>query len=275
MLEAVGLLAADRRARLARRGSPAQRGRRARLVDLRVTERLDRARPEHASRDGRAAQYGALRHGQPVDPGRDHRLDGVRDARRLAVGSSSIRTVSSMKSGLPSVVASTASRWSTDRLGAARRPRARRRAVALSSRSSASSSIDVARTLPPPHVEPLVEQVCTGEAEDQQRHVLDAARRGARSGRASAPRPSGCPRTRARAAAGRRAPSPRSEQPRRSPRPSAPPRPRRARPMRGRAGRRPPRRRSTSAVSRSPSSHGVVVRDAGGDLAPSRRRPST
>ncbi len=89
--------------------------------------------------------------------------------------SSSIRTVSSMNSGLPSVVPSTASRCSGDSSADSLSASASTR-VALSSRGSASSSIAVARTLAAAPGRALVEQVCAREAEDQQGNVLDPAR---------------------------------------------------------------------------------------------------
>ena len=67
-----------------------------------------------------------------------------------APDSSSMRTVSSRKSGLPSVVSSTAARRSALSGAGAPQLRASTR-VSLSPRGSASSSIALARTLPPPH----------------------------------------------------------------------------------------------------------------------------
>ena len=81
-------------------------------LDRTVAELLDRARPEHAPGDGGAPQHGALGLRQAVDPRGDHRLDGVGNPSDCPPDSSSMRTVSSMKSGLPSVVASTVSRSS-------------------------------------------------------------------------------------------------------------------------------------------------------------------
>ena len=64
--------------------------------------------------------------------------------------SSSMRTVSSMKSGFPSVVARTVSRSSF--VSSADSPAtSASRSCALSASGSASSSIEVERTLPPPH----------------------------------------------------------------------------------------------------------------------------
>ena len=116
-----------------------------------LADGLDRARPECAPGDRGAAEHLPLLRRQPVDAGGDHGLDGERDAGRLPPPSSSIRTVSSMKSGFPSVVSSTVVRCSSESSNDSPAASASR-SSALSSRGSASSSIDVARTLPPPHV---------------------------------------------------------------------------------------------------------------------------
>ena len=140
-------------------------------------------------------------------------VSGIRfDERRRPRAASAI--VSSTKSGLPSVFSSSVFRSDGG-----------------SSRSASSASSELLALLGRERLEldrggaeaaaaPAradVEQLRAGEAEDQQRRVLDAARRGARSARAAAPRPSGRPRRRARAAARRRARRPTRAPPRRSP----------------------------------------------------------
>ena len=109
-----------------------------------------RTGPERAADHGRALQQRLRRRRQPVDARGDQRLQRVRDPveRRSSPSSASIRTVSSTKSGLPSVLSSSVARG---RARGARSPSssASTQLLALVARSG-SSSIAVARRRPPP-----------------------------------------------------------------------------------------------------------------------------
>ena len=85
--------------------------------------------------------------------------------------SSSIRVVSSTKSGFPSVFSSNVFRSDGD---SSRSASSASSSSSLSSGASGSSSIAAARRRPPPQLGPDVEQLGAGEAENHQRRVLDA-----------------------------------------------------------------------------------------------------
>ena len=95
-------------------------------------------------------------------------VSGIRSEAVSSAGcSTSIRIVSSTKSGLPSVLSSSAARTRGRQLVVEQRVD---QLLALVG-PSGSSSIAVARSRPPPQPGPDVEQLGPGEAEDHQRRV--------------------------------------------------------------------------------------------------------
>ena len=162
--------------------------------------------------------------------------------------SASMRIVSSTKSGLPSVFASTAAAS----IGSSRSRVSASTSSALSSACSGSSSIAVARTRPPPQLGRMSSSSRAREAEQQQRRL---AHRGGEVLDELEQRLLGPvdvledEHERLRLA---RAARPTRVRPRRSPAGCARPRRPRARRPRGRAGRRPPRPRSRRAASSAP-----------------------
>ena len=213
----------------------------------------------------RAAAAASGRGGEQVDPRRDQRLDAVGDPVErgaVAVARPACAQSPRGRAGCPRPSRAASARWPAVPSAAGSSASASSR---LSSASSGPSSIDAARGLPPPQVGRGVEQVEPRDADDQHRRVAAARARGARRPRAGAPRPTGCPRTRARAAARRRAARPSAALPRSISAASPRPRRRRGRRARRRAGRRPPRSRSRARSFSNASAAGsssVIPADA-------------
>ena len=141
-------------------------------------------------------------------------VSGMRSRPSAAVARRACATVSSTKSGLPSVFSSSARALGRRQL--VRRRAARRRAP----RSRGRERLELDRGARGRGRRPSPGGRRAARAARGRRSAAarrGRARRGARSARAAAPRPSGCPRRRARAAARRRARPPTRARPRRSP----------------------------------------------------------
>ncbi len=249
-LKRKALLADDRRPRLGE-DEVAEQEVVEQRVDVEVRrDVLDRAAPEDAADHGAAVEQRLLLRRQVVDAGGDQRLERVGDPRRADVSpplSSSIRIVSSTNSGLPSVFSSTSCRD----VGRERVVREQRSSSSsLSSWRSGSSSIAVAAHPASAPAGANVEQLGPGEADEQERRlahpggevldqleqrllgpvdVLEDEHERLHVGELVGPG-TGCPGDLLRAALAARRP--------------------RGRRRRARAGRRPPRPRSTCAASR-------------------------
>ena len=200
-------LARDRRARLAQR--------RSRAASRSSSTASSVARGPARARSSAPRPEDAADHGRPLEQRASRRAAAGRCARRSAPGAcpgsargrrrpppTSIRIVSSTKSGLPSVLSSSvvADVAGSDRVARAARRRAPR---CRRGRAARARSRSRGRGRRPSRDARRAARAARGRGSGAARRA--PARRGARSARAAAPRPSGCPRRRARAAARRRA----------------------------------------------------------------------
>ena len=175
VLEAIRVLATDRRPRLAYQEVALDEVLQGVRHGRRLGEGRDRPRPERPAGDSGTPQHRALGGGQAIDAGRDHRLHRVRDPRELAV------RLEEHAHGLLD------EEWIA--LGC--REQCLTLLVRELGRLAFDERVDEARAVGcgerleldrrRAHVaaaprRPLVEQVVAGEAENQERDVLDAAR---------------------------------------------------------------------------------------------------